>query len=307
MSLGITHVARRSAPFLAAVLAASSAFAHPGSGIVVDREGQVYFTDTGVGVWKVGLRGRMTRHQGPAYHFMTIDPRGRFSQRHMPRGTGGELPVVGPDPTLILSSDFPVTVGSNGTFYYPQPEGTDRVRIMRVAPAGGPEVFATLPPATEVGPDGKARSVPWIHGLAAGPDGSLYYAEMAAVRRIARDGTVSRVVGDVKVPGCVRPPAAREERLGPAMRGLDVTPDGTVYVAASGCSAVLKIAPDGSVSVVLRASDAWTPTGVAISGDDLYVLEYRYIESERREDWLPRVRKVSRDGKVSVIAAVERR
>ena len=86
-----------------------------------------------------------------------------------------------------------------------------------------------------------------------------------------------------------------------------MTPDGTVYVAASGCSAVLKIAPDGSVSVVLRASDAWTPTGVAISGDDLYVLEYRYIESERREDWLPRVRKVSRDGKVSIIAAVERR
>ena len=108
MSLGMTHVARRSAPFLAAVLAASSAFAHPGSGIVVDREGQVYFTDTGVGVWKVDLRGRMTRHQGPAYHFMTIDLRGRFSQRHMPRGTGGELPVVGLDPTLILSSDFPV-------------------------------------------------------------------------------------------------------------------------------------------------------------------------------------------------------
>src|SRR6516165_902316 len=176
MSHGMTHVARRSAPFLAAVLAASSAFAHPGSGIVVDREGQVYFTDTGLGVWKVDLRGRMTRHQGPAYHFMTIDPRGRFSQRHMPRGTGGELPVVGPDPTLILSSDFPVTVGSDGAFYYPQPEGSDRVRIMRVAPAGRPEVFATLPPATEVGPDGKARSVPWIHGLTAGPDGSLYYA-----------------------------------------------------------------------------------------------------------------------------------
>ena len=124
----------------------------------------MYFTDTGLGVWKVDLRGRMTRHQGPAYHFMTIDPRGRFSQRHMPRGTGGELPVVGPDPTLILSSDFPVTVGSDGAFYYPQPEGADRVRMMRLAPSGSPEVFATLPPATEVGPDGKAKSVPGSTG-----------------------------------------------------------------------------------------------------------------------------------------------
>lgn len=267
----------------------------------------MYFVDTGLGIWKVDLRGRMVRHRGPALHWMTIDPRGRFARRDMPRGTGGELPVVGPDPTLILSSDFPVAVGSDGAFYYPQPEGTDRVRIMRLAPSGQPEVLATLPPAAEVGPDGKSKSVPWIHGLAAGPEGCLYYSEMAAVRRIARDGTISLVAGDVKVPDCERPPAAREERLGPALRGLDVTPDGTVYVAASGCGAVLKIAPDGSVSVVLRATDAWTPTGVAISGEDLYVLEYRYIASERREDWLPRVRKVTRDGKVSTIAAVERR
>src|SRR5262249_22734448 len=163
----------------------------------------------------------------------------------------------------ILSSDFPVTIGSDGAFYYPQPEGDDRVRIMRLAPSGRPEVFATLPPAKEVGPDGNARSVPWIHGLAAGPDGSLYYAEMTAVGRIARDGTSPLVAGDTKAPDCPRPPAAREERLGPALRGLDVTPAGTVYVAASSCSAVLKIAPNGSVSVALRASDAWTPTGVA--------------------------------------------
>jgi hypothetical protein len=130
---------------------------------------------------------------------------------------------------------------------------------------------------------------------------------MAAVRRIARDGAVSLVAGEIKVPDCVHPPAAREERLGPALRGLDVTPDGTVYVAASACSAVVKIAPVGSLSVVLRAADAWTPMAVAVAGDDLHVLEYRYIETERREDWLPRVRKVSRDGKVSIIATVERR
>ena len=163
------NVARRSVPLLAAVLAVSSAFAHPGSGIVVDPAGQVFFVDTGLGVWKVDLRGRMVRHRGEAFHWMTIDRRGRFEQRHMPRGTGGELPIVGADPTLILSSDFPVAIGSDGAFYYPQPEGADRVRMMRVAPSGSPEVFGTLPPAMEVGPDGKARSVPWIHGLAAGP------------------------------------------------------------------------------------------------------------------------------------------
>jgi hypothetical protein len=86
-----------------------------------------------------------------------------------------------------------------------------------------------------------------------------------------------------------------------------VTPDSTVYVAASACSALLKITPAGSVSVVLRASDAWSPMGVAVSGDDLYVLEYRYIDTDRRENWIPRVRKVSGGDKVTVIATVERR
>lgn len=307
MSAGTAHATRVVGAVLATFLAVSPAFAHPGSGIVVDRQGQVYFLDTGLGVWKVNLQGRLVRHEGPAYHWMTIDHRGRFAQRHMPRVGNGDLSVVGPDPTLIVSSDFPVAIGSDGAFYYPRAGGDGRVRVMRLVPPELPVVFATLPVATEVGPDGKAQPVSWIHGLAAGPDGFLYYAERDAVKRIAADGTVSLVAGGITVPDCVRPPAATDERLGPALRGLDVSHDGTVYVAASACGAVLKITPGGSVSVVLRASDAWSPTGVAISGDDLYVLEYRFIEARRREDWLPRVRKVSREGAVTVIAKVDRR
>lgn len=283
------------------------AWAHPGSGIVVDRKGQVFFMDTGAGVWKIDLKGRLVRVQGPAYHFMTIDHAGRFTEGQMPRGTGGELPVVGPDPTLILSSDFPVVVGSDGAFYYPQPGKDGRVRVKRMTPSGNPTLLATLPAATEIGPDGKAVQAQWIHGLAAGPNGSLYYSERDAVRRIGPDGAVSLVAGGINVPECNRPPAVDDERLGPALRGLDVAPDGTVYVASSACSALLKITPEGTVSVVLRGSDAWSPTGVAISGDDLYVLEYRHIKAQRREDWNPRVRKVGRDGKVTVMATVERR
>jgi hypothetical protein len=31
------------------------ASAHPGAGIAVDRAGQIYFLDTGSGLWKIGL------------------------------------------------------------------------------------------------------------------------------------------------------------------------------------------------------------------------------------------------------------
>ena len=60
----------------------------------------------------------------------------------------------------------------------------------------------------------------------------------------------------------------------------------------------------GDVSVALRSSDTWLPTGVVAAGDDLYALEFRYIEVERAEDWLPRVRKVSPDGTVTTLATV---
>jgi len=79
-----------------------------------------------------------------------------------------------------------------------------------------------------------------------------------------------------------------------------------VFVAASACSAVLKITPQGDVSVVLRATDAWSPTGVAMSGDDLYVLEYLHINAERREEWLPRVRMLAADGTATILCNIER-
>ncbi len=282
----------------------SNASAHPGAGIVVDRQGQIYFVDTGVntnlGVWKIDTQGRLTRHPGPHYHFMAIDHQGRLAGAQLPSG----VEAVGTNPTLILSGGFPVTVGSDGALYYPQPGDQDHVQIMRLVASKSPTVLATLPIATEVAPDGKQINAQWIHGLASGPENSLYYSEQRAVRRIGPDGVVSLVAGEVKVPDCVRPLGANDERFGPSLRGLDVKPDGTVVVAASACSAVLGITPKGAAKVVLPASDSWSPTGIAVSGDDLYVLEYLLTDSHQREDWLPRVRKISRDGNVTVVATV---
>ena len=293
--------------FLATFLPVSLALAHPGAGIVVDSQGQIFFADTGAGVWRIDLRGELARVPGPAYHWMTIDLAGRFTQERLSQVPRGGISVTGTNPTLILSGDFPMTVGPDGAFYFPEAGRDDRVRIMRLTDSGKRTLFALLPVATEIGPDGKTVKAQWIHGLAAGPDRSLYYTERHSVRRIAPDGTVSLVAGDIKAPGCVRPPAANDERLEPSLRGLAVTPDGTIYVAASACSALLKITKEGNVFVVLRGSDAWSPTGVAIFREDLFVLEYRHVETDRREDWFPRVRKISRDGKVAVLATVSQR
>ncbi|MEX2112982.1 MAG: hypothetical protein WD845_07335 [Pirellulales bacterium] len=292
---------------LAAIAAVTPAEAHPGSGIVVDDGQEVFFMDTGHGVWRVDSQGELTSAGGPAHHFLAIDREGRFEQNHFAALPPGDVTVVGTNPTLIVASSYPVAIGSDGAFYYPEVMSNRRVRIMRMAANEPAKPFAELPIAREIGPDGREIEAEWVWGMAAGPNGSIYYTEKKAVRRIAPDGTVSLVAGDVHVPDCEHPPAVKEARLEPSLYGFDVAPDGTVYVAAAACSAVLKITPDGDVSVVLRATDGWSPQGVAIAGDDLYVLEYDYIETERREEWLPRIRKLAADGTVSVIAQIKSR
>src|SRR5712692_9325817 len=87
--------------------------AHPGSGIVVDRQGNIYFVDTGSGVWKIDRSGRLSRVEGPAYHWMAIDINGRLEKVSLPYFSRGDATVtqVGSKPALLLASHFPIVVG----------------------------------------------------------------------------------------------------------------------------------------------------------------------------------------------------
>jgi hypothetical protein len=58
------------------------------------------------------------------------------------------------------------------------------------------------------------------------------------------------------------------------------------------------------VETVLKAEKPWTPTGVAVRGKDVFVLEYTHTDNLK--DWAPRVRKLAPDGKVAILASVAR-
>ncbi|HUR80847.1 MAG TPA: hypothetical protein VM733_08775 [Thermoanaerobaculia bacterium] len=257
----------KSALVVLAMLAASSLLAHPGSGIAV-HEGRVYFVDTGGGVFVID-GNRVTRVPGPAYHWLTLDPQGRFRNVRIP---GGELDPAGP---LLMSSDVPVVVASDGEFYY-----ASRNRLTDVE-----GVRALLP------------NVQWVNGLAAGANGSVYYTENAAVRRVDARGRITTVAERITVPGCVAIPGTEK----PYLRGLAVAPDGTVYVAASGCGALLRIDPRGRVAPYLRTSSPWAPTAVAVANGEVFVLEYSHDAGDDRKRWIPRVRKIDRNGTVTML------
>jgi len=264
--------------------AAAQALAHPGAAIAVAADGRVYFVDTGGGVFSI-RNGRVARHEGPAYHWFAFDEGGRFRNTRWPHIPGGTLTTAGP---LILSSDVPVTIGSDGVFYF-----YDGRRMVGVQPNGTTSVRGTLPGAPR-----------WINGLAPGPDGTLYYTEDAAVRKIDARGRVTTVAERVSVPNCTAIPGNTR----PYLRGLAVASDGTVYVAASGCGALLKIDRRGRVAPLLRTSAPWAATDVALRNGEVYVLEYSHTASEEdRTLWHPRVRKIARDGTVANLGGSNRR
>lgn len=270
------------------------AFAHPGAGIHVAADGRVFFVDTGGGVFVVGRDGKLVRHPGPAFHWFALDETSGLASTPWPAIPGSEIAAVGRRPTVVLSSDFPVAVGHDGALYYPRPEGETQWKCFRVAPSGERTVFATLPASKRS--DGELRSV---NGLAAHGD-ALYFSHDRSLHGIDARGRVSTIARDIEVPGCIRIPGV-EAPTGPYLRGLDVAPNGTIFVASAGCGAVLMVSPKGVATVVLRTQAPYSPTAVAVANGEVYVLEYLHTASDDRSEWLPRVRKITREGKVETI------
>jgi sugar lactone lactonase YvrE len=287
---------------LAPLLCAANALAHPGSGIAVDRQGRIFFVDTGEGVWVVEADGRLHAHDGPAFHWMTIDPASAFGATRFDHLPSSDMRAVGRDPMVLLSSDFPIAVGTDGALYYPDPGRDRRLHMVRLAPSGERRDLALLPAMSDGG------SLQWLNGVAAGPDGSIYYSENTSVRRIDASGAIDTVASRIAMPDC-QALSHLPAGFAPYLRGLAVAEDGTVFAAANGCRAVLRIGKDGAATPVLRADAPWSPTAVAVQGADLYVLEYLHTDEEDvpdRKVWIPRVRKLAADGTLSLVVAIDR-
>jgi sugar lactone lactonase YvrE len=278
-----------------AAFAPTTAMAHPGSAIVVDRLGQVWFLDTGDVLWKIDTHGALIRIGGNRFHWMTIDQDNRFRGATLPR----DVTRVETSPTLLIASDYPIAIGRDGNLYYPS-VSNGRVQIMRSSPTGSPTVLVSLPATTASG-----QPLQWLNGLTGGADGHLYFTENSSIRRVTIRGEVETVVKDIRVAGCARIPG-NEPSEGPFLRGLSVDSAGVIYVAASGCGSVLKITPRGRVTKILQLEAPWSPTAVALFGSSVYVQEYLHTEVEDRRAWVPRVRKISADGRSMVIAKVDR-
>ena len=277
-------------------LTALTTSGHPGSGIVVDAQGNVYFTYIGHGVAKIDPQGNLTYVGARGGHWLCLDPDGRFSHtqpRHFERITPD-----GVKPTLIYADGgSPIAVLPDGYLYYVsntelmEPGG---LQVTRQSPDGQLSIFP---------PDGKKVTEKLgITGLAPGPHGSLFIAQLNAVLELKTNGTFTTIASSIHLKDCdIDYPDNNPDNPLPCLRGLAVDADGTVFAAGVGCHAVVKISPGGKLETVLKAERPWSPTGVAVHRGDVFVLEYTNANGSVNEGWRPRVRKLSPDGKITTL------
>jgi len=280
------------------MLVSTLASAHPGSGIIVHKYGQIYFTDTGKGVWKIDVQGKLTYLPASRFHWMTIDATGYFAESS--KNFGQYFERVTPQssiPALIMCSDFPLVVNKDGNIYYADTR-PGFAQIIKRTPDGKESVLVSN------------KIFEFISGIAVGTDGSLYITEASnananTIRKITMSGTISIIAtfvgkSDIDLP---------LETVPSYCRGLAVDSTGTIYVAATGSRSVLKITPQGKVTTILQTTSPWSPTGVAVFNGIVHVLEWHDVTAENlevRSAWIPRVRKIGADGKVTTVATVSR-
>lgn len=280
----------------------ANAAAHPGTGIVVDQQGQVFFVETGRidlripgYIWKIDAQGQLSPAHNRGGHWLALDEKDSFGksdlrkwfdQRIVPNFP--RVAVPNSNAALLQTDGVPFALSRDGYLYFAK----EHKQIARLAPDG--KVTSLVPDLAQT-----AAKLGNITGLATGPDGSLYLTYARAVQKVTLDGQATMLVDSLVVADCDHD--VPQGFSAPYLRGLAVDQDGTVFAAATGCRCVLKIAPGGKVETILKAEKPWSPTGVALHTSNVYVLEYKNHNGEPAE-WQPRVRMLARDGKVTVLA-----
>jgi hypothetical protein len=299
--------------FAQCLFCAESVRAHEGWGIVVDRKGQIYFSDIPTNtIWRITREGKLEAFLSDKHsHALALGEDGSIygTQEHhaaavghvwriTPDGSVSNIFTPAPDSPLNL---HPFTIDREGNIYSTNsisfPNQSDKAMLLKAATDGNVTVLAGGIRGYRDGRGGQAQ-FSGIDGMAWAADGTLYVTDGVYVRRVTMNGVVT-TLGE----GGLTSPSYGEDLM-----GLTVSPGGSLYVADYSQRRLLQLMHDGNIRIILESGLFWSPTGVAAVGEDLYVLEHLrmplVILGDIGVGAYARVRKVSPDGTVERIATV---
>lgn len=261
------------------------AAAHPAVGIVVERTGTVFYSDT-VHVWTIrpdGTKAIVVRdvhtHElwldadGVLYGehlWYEGDATGRWGHRVWKRARDGVVSdIIAARPGFLSDyRDFSFARDAAGAMFWMAGSKPAQLRIKR---QGGEAV--TVASLDFTNPS-------WLSVM---PDGTAYVSEGGVLWRV-RAGAPPTRLSDVV--------SRSRGRL--AVMGVAGAADGSIYVAAYEDRAVRRVSPSGEVTTLTSTPVGWGPTGIAVAADGtVWVLEASVTNAQR-------VRRIGRDGTVRV-------
>jgi hypothetical protein len=264
---------------------ATPAAAHPAIGIVIDRTGTVFYSDTRH-VWMIRPDGSKAIGVRDVHtHELWLDAEGSLFGEHLwyegeatnvwrhrvwKRSRDGRTSEVIAARTGFRDDhrDFFFTRDARGLMYWL--ERASPATICRRVSGGPVQTIATIPLKDPV----------W---LSVTPDGTALVSDHGIVWRVPPGGTARQLPAGV---------SASRDRL--AVMGLASDATGNIYAAAYQDRAVRRVSAAGEVTTVATTPVMWGPTGVAVSPQGtVWILEASITNAQR-------VRRVDRDGKVRV-------
>jgi sugar lactone lactonase YvrE len=296
------------------VLLADSVSAHPAWGIVVDGQGQIYFSDIET-IWKIDAQGKLTVFRagvnGRHTHEITLDENNILygvdnSYEPATQRSIAALWKITPSSEfsyVLAPTHNPPKAMTNwkdragNSYYVGQSDNTGReIFVLKRTPDGK---VTTLAGNVKAGDEYRQVVLFSVGGMAFGTDGTLYFTDNSNVRKVTMDGRMTMLASNLPLENRAESPMPES----PVTRlfGIAVDAQGTVFVADYGNRRVLKIASDGAISTVERAERPWSPTGVALKDGNLYILEFGFTPPST---YTPRVRKLSPDGRIRLLATI---
>ena len=260
-----------------------AAIAHPARGIVVAPNGMVYFSDL-ERIWALSPDGHLSllrEHRGIHTHSLALtragdllgedseydsaDNKSRESIWRISRN-GRFAYLYGP--TKQLERGIGLMRDARGCTYHSDQTGLDgRPLVYRKCPDRPVERLVGSAADDRAFTPGLVNDVAGVTLLS---DGTFYFRQGGAVRKLSPDGRVA-VIAD---------------NLDRGNFGIAVDTKRNVYVAEYASRRVLRITPGGARSAVASSVAPWAPTGVAVRNGSLYVLEAtdyrRGVESQVR-------------------------
>jgi sugar lactone lactonase YvrE len=287
------------------IIAASPTFGHPGSGIIADEHGNVYISVIGewaAGLWCIDSSGQTKRLGTTGAHWIALDAQDKFARSDLEGWFGQRItpnlkrtPREGANGAVLQTDGSPMVMNRDGSLYY-----IKGLELARLTPDGKVTMVVTQAFKETVDRLGG------IKGLARDEAGTIYAACPSAILKLKPEGTFTTMLHPVTVKDCDSdPPPNSPAEYAPHLTGLTVGPKGVIYAAATGCRRLLRISPQGQVDVVLKAEAPWSPTGVALHGDDIFILENTNANADTHE-WQHRVRKLTHDGKITTVLTIPR-